>query len=555
MSEIRRASRWEVQLSHSLGVLHLSSLRDRILAFAVLAALVPSIVTAVLAYDQNRRSLQTRVGEELRTAGNQGAREVGLWYQQRLFDIKVFASSYEITENLTRIDGAGRVRDYLRSVMGRVEHLDELFVLDREGTVVASNLEVAGPVALPDDWAMDVWAGNEVAGPPVRGGQGVTSITMAVPIYRQGGGSVVGSLAARLRLDGLLEQLAPIAPLAGALSVLAADGALVLRVEQSGATELGEPIARSELEALRADTGGARTFRSPSGSQAMGTLRAVPRLPWLALAEIGQERAFQQVRRLRNTTLAIVVAILFGVGWIGYRLGLLIVRPLDRLAAGAANVADGDLSVDLPVIGSGEVARLTEVFNDMVRRLREGHAQLNAANATLQETNAELERLSVTDQLTGLFNRRRLMEVLEAEVHRAKRHEHPFAVLIMDVDHFKKFNDAHGHLAGDRVLAGVAEVMQETTREIDTTARYGGEEFVAVLPETNLEAAVDVAERVRATLAARIFEGRRVTLSIGVAEFPTHGEGAQSLIAAADAALYQAKDGGRNRVVRAGAAA
>src|SRR3990172_1625416 len=125
MGEIRRASKWEVRFSESLGLLHLSSLRDRILAFAVLAALVPSLITAVLSYEQNRRSLTTRIGEELRTAGNQGAREVGMWYQQRLFDLKVFTRSYEIAENLTRADGVARVRAYLRSVMGRVEHLDE----------------------------------------------------------------------------------------------------------------------------------------------------------------------------------------------------------------------------------------------------------------------------------------------------------------------------------------------------------------------------------------------------------------------------------------------
>jgi len=88
-----------------------------------------------------------------------------------------------------------------------------------------------------------------------------------------------------------------------------------------------------------------------------------------------------------------------------------------------------------------------------VGRLRDGRAQLNEANESLRIKNEELGRLSVTDQLTGLFNRRRLMEVLEAEVNRSKRHVHPFSILIMDVDHFKKFNDAHGHLAGDRVLA------------------------------------------------------------------------------------------------------
>jgi diguanylate cyclase (GGDEF)-like protein len=555
MGEIRRASKWEVSFSHSLGLLHLSSLRDRILAFAVMAALVPSLITAILSYEQNRRSLNTRIGEELRTAGNQGAREVGMWYQERVFDLKVFTSSYEITENLTGTDGEARVRAYLRSVLDRVEHLDELTVIAQDGRVVASNLDVASPISLPDGWDVDIRSGVEVAGPPVRGVSGVTSVTLAVPIYRQGSGTVVGALAARLRLDGLLSQLVPIAPSAGALTVLAGNGAPILRVVQSGGTPLPPPMAPGELDALRSDTSRVVAFQTVGAERAMGTIRPVPRLPWLALAEIGQERAFEQVRRLRNTTILIVLAILLGVGWIAYRLGLLIVRPLDRLAAGAANVADGDLSVDIPVIGSGEVATLTQVFNDMVRRLREGREQLNEANESLRIKNEELERLSVTDQLTGLFNRRRLMEVLEAEVHRSKRNLHPFALLIMDVDHFKKFNDAHGHLAGDHVLAGVADVLRETTREIDTTARYGGEEFVAVLPETGLEAAVEVAERIRGTLASRIFEGRRVTLSIGAAEFPAHGDDAQLLIAAADAALYRAKGAGRNRVERASAAA
>jgi diguanylate cyclase (GGDEF)-like protein len=218
-------------------------------------------------------------------------------------------------------------------------------------------------------------------------------------------------------------------------------------------------------------------------------------------------------------------------------------------------VAAGDLSVALPVVGSGEVAYLTDVFNDMVKRLREGRAELNAANTALQQKNEELERLSITDQLTGLYNRRRMLEVLENEVHRSKRLEHKFSVLMMDVDHFKKFNDSFGHQAGDRVLAGVADVLRETTREIDTPARYGGEEFLVVLPEAGLDAAVEVAERIRATLASRIFEGRRVTLSAGVAEYPTHGEGHERVVAAADDALYRAKEEGRNRVKRAGAAA
>jgi diguanylate cyclase (GGDEF)-like protein len=201
-------------------------------------------------------------------------------------------------------------------------------------------------------------------------------------------------------------------------------------------------------------------------------------------------------------------------------------------------VAAGDLAVDLPVVSGGEVGYLTEVFNNMVARLREGRQ--------------ELERLSVTDDLTGLYNRRYLMETLAGEVRRARRLEHPFALLMVDIDHFKEYNDAFGHLAGDEMLTRVARVLRESTREVDCAARYGGEEFLVLLPETGVVDAAETAERIRARVAAEALAGGKITLSIGVAEFPSHGDTPEVMIAAADAALYQAKREGRNRVVRAG---
>jgi diguanylate cyclase (GGDEF)-like protein len=129
---------------------------------------------------------------------------------------------------------------------------------------------------------------------------------------------------------------------------------------------------------------------------------------------------------------------------------------------------------------------------------------------------------------------------------------HICTVLMMDVDHFKRYNDAQGHQAGDDVLRGVGAVLREATREMDWSARYGGEEFFALLPETDAKEAGEVAERIRTKLRERIFVGGRVTLSIGMAQYPTHGESPEAVIAAADAALYQAKADGRDRVVRAG---
>jgi diguanylate cyclase (GGDEF)-like protein len=120
-----------------------------------------------------------------------------------------------------------------------------------------------------------------------------------------------------------------------------------------------------------------------------------------------------------------------------------------------------------------------------------------------------------------------------------------------DLDHFKRYNDTHGHLAGDDILARVAKVLRESTREVDHAARYGGEEFLVMMPETALSDGFQVAERIRARIEAEFSNGRPVTVSVGVAEFPTHGASPEDLIASADAALYAAKRTGRNRVVTA----
>ena len=187
-------------------------------------------------------------------------------------------------------------------------------------------------------------------------------------------------------------------------------------------------------------------------------MRRVASLDWAVVAEIPAEEAYAQVEQLRDVTALLVMGLLFVVGFIAYGLGLLIVRPLDRLTTGAAEVAAGDLAVDLPV-GGGEVGYLTEVFNGMVDRLREGRQQL--------------EELLVTDPLTGVSNRRHLMEKLRNETRRSRRSKKPFSILMSDVDSFKDFNDTHGHVAGDEALKAVAKVLREGMRKIDHVARYG----------------------------------------------------------------------------------
>jgi diguanylate cyclase (GGDEF)-like protein len=144
-----------------------------------------------------------------------------------------------------------------------------------------------------------------------------------------------------------------------------------------------------------------------------------------------------------------------------------------------------------------------------------------------------------------------MMEVLENEVRRSRRMHHHFAVAMADLDHFKRYNDDHGHPAGDHALKRVAAIMREACRDVDFVARYGGEEFLIMMPETELDGGAEFAERVRKKLAAERLPSGQITLSLGVSAFPTHGDAADQLIAEADAALYLAKRAGGDRVITA----
>jgi len=184
--------------------------------------------------------------------------------------------------------------------------------------------------------------------------------------------------------------------------------------------------------------------------------------------------------------------------------------------------------------------------------------QLHAAVVELVAMeNAQLHtktrELSVRDELTALYNRRHFQEVLQMEWKRATRFKRPLSLLMIDIDHFKIFNDTFGHLTGDKVLKTISKLLIKNLREVDTIARFGGEEFVVLLPDTDVEGAQVVGEKIR-----RIVEGERLsedrhimplTISIGISNFPKDAREMDDLIDHSDVVLYEAKDRGRNQVV------
>jgi diguanylate cyclase (GGDEF)-like protein len=172
----------------------------------------------------------------------------------------------------------------------------------------------------------------------------------------------------------------------------------------------------------------------------------------------------------------------------------------------------------------------------------------------LAETLAALRQLATRDQLTGMLSRREFDRILAEEEERSRRFGHPFALVMMDIDHFKKVNDTHGHQIGDLVLQAVARRLADGMRTVDRVARFGGEEFALILMQADRAAAFEMAQRAcvavaRAPIAIGPDQSLPITISAGVAEMPANATTGAELVAAADKALYAAKSRGRNRAV------
>ena len=552
-----------------LQVTPLKSIKTQIIVFALLATIIPSVTMGWLSYVQNSKFLNEKIKQELRVVTSQVSRELDLWLKDRLYDLRVFSSSYVVLENLEKVLREGsahiesvvahrRLKDYLWSVREKIVDYQELMLLDLQGAPVATSSDKVTTVKLPEKWLERAQANKyTIASAYWDETLQAAVIVIAQPI-RTANERLLGVLVAKLNFSTISKILMKYAQgEIGELYLITKDGFLLDSSQSISAKFLETKLLNNTTQKLFSQEGEPNAYLGYHNRPVVGTLKRMSELGWGVVAEKERAKAYAQIVRLRNLTLALVFGLLLLIGLAAYLLSLSLVLPLNRLTSGAGKVAGGDLEVDVPVSSRSEVGYLTEVFNDMVARLRQGREELASINETLREKNVELHEISITDSLTGLYNRKHLMETLDKEVSRSQRHSRSFSLLVIDIDHFKKYNDTYGHLAGDEVLSKLASVFKECIRSSDYAARYGGEEFIIMLPEIGPEQGVEAAERIRHKVAEEIFnsdgESIKVTISVGVASFPENGEDAESVIRNADAALYEAKELGRNRVVLAGA--
>ncbi len=252
-----------------------------------------------------------------------------------------------------------------------------------------------------------------------------------------------------------------------------------------------------------------------------------------------QNRATEIKQQVRSATILTgAVTILMGMGSALF-LARSILKPLQRLNKGVARFGKGDLSHRIHLETGDELDQLAATINWMA--------------ANLEQSQQSLTELATMDVLTGVFNRREFNRRLTIEIERSRREGHAVSLLMVDIDYFKKINDTYGHQSGDDALRHVSALIKAEIRPGDLPARYGGEEFAVILPYADRNDAFVVAERLRNLIAAQeiaIQDGQTIkaTASLGCATFPIDAETEETLMSAADAALYRAKRSGRNRV-------
>ena len=542
--------------------LFLSRLALKILVILLLCGVLPVVLTGLLTQRRSEDVLRERVSDALTTHLGERKAEIHAWMGDRLRDATRWASAFivfDAVETMMRAGGdANRARelnDYLQSVLGNTRVYESLFVVNRQGDVLAATraerLEKSVRRQLADRTDLE----QESVRLVVRSEVLNRATLLALYPIRGQRGTTLAFLVERIdlrELEPLLRKLD--GPLALSFWLLDRDGNVFVRhgVVAEASKPLTLDFSRSEF---------VREGSLDDSARSSYCLTALaPPLEGYLVAGIGSAEARESLAKAGWPFLvvalvgisALVVAFLWATRGV--------LRPILFLSEGARRLSAGDLNVYLPVWGRDEIGALTATFNEMIRRIREGREaiedardELARANEDLRAANQTLEELAITDGLTGLYNHRHFQDSLEREIRRCDREGRPLSLLMIDIDHFKQFNDRWGHTEGDAALRRVAGQIMKTIRASDSAFRYGGEELAVLLPGCMKGQAREVAEKVRLAVAdswsRRATPAPWLTVSVGVATSPDDARVARGLVDAADVALYAAKARGRDCVV------
>lgn len=520
---------------------------------------------------RNGDILTEKARESLSFALARRAAQVDEWLGDRVRELGRWSSSFVLYEGLPTLRGKGvaterALRDvsvFLESLLRNNAVYESLFVTDLRGETLVST----APETLDEPVRALLRAG-----PPPSGR--LTAIfrsphlgrptLLAVQPVQDRNLQTVGYVVGRVDLKLLEARLgAPTGEPAAFFTLVDDEGRIVARkghIVPDPGTERAPPEISAGLQTAGGASSPVRRFGRGAGALLISTRTLEGPLRGFLVLSLPESVAYASLGESRRAFLAGGVSLVLLALVLTFLVAAQVLRPVRRLAEGARRLSEGDLKVQIPPGGRDEIGDLTVAFNSMSRNVLEGRRNVEQArddlarsNAELRRTNEVLERLAITDGLTGLYNHRHFQECWQRATDRAEREGYPASLLMIDLDHFKDYNDRYGHTAGDEALREVANALRSSLRNNDFAFRYGGEELTVILPACESAAAARVGEKIRQVLRALPRSAERprpLTVSIGVASFPADGASPREVLDRADAALYVAKLEGRDRVVR-----
>lgn len=541
----------------------MKSIKNKIIVFAVIATLIPSLALGLLSFRQNEELINDNVTRNLLAVARNVSRELDLWVNENNHAIRAISVSNLIINSLSVAQEAPSIpknsentqeilAHFLRSVQEKLKTILELTVVDTQGIIFASSTVNPDIGDLPDNWHQGsaLTEGVIVIPPHLSTRYNTAIFNIIVPILSYDD-VFIGSIVATLDLGVFKDSLEDTFYLSSNRIILLDQTAHVLltnNIEPTFSASLDAQLFRQ----LKIKSGESMIFNGLTHSTVIGLINVSKELPLIVLVERDYAEVYAAWARLRNFFLGFVSVLIVIVAAVALYIGRSIVIPLVSLISATKHIVDGDLSVRVEVKQSDEVGQLALMFNQMTDKLYQNHLEIMAANESMRQQNQLLEELSITDSLTGLFNRSKLDSILSDQLARYERNKRPFSVMMIDVDHFKTLNDNLGHIVGDEILIAVAKILANSIRSIDFAARYGGDEFVVILTETTADIAMKTAERIRIQVAEvgsklNVHE-IPITLSIGITHCQTEDKTPTALLARVDSALYEAKQAGRNRM-------
>ncbi len=521
------------------------------------ATLIPALLVTAIAAHTLWNFFHDVAEREFPLKLNATSAKVELWYSQIVNDINVFATSPLLVGAIESYASSPQtamkdIELFLDHVNTRLPNFRALFILDDQGNVIAWNgsaPEVSVQTLMAITQERSITAIHETDSGPVQ------FVVKSLGGSANEFGATMGAVIDLGALDPLLAEGGVDSP--GALYLLDANQRFIYPRDKRVS---GEFFKRAVPYV--GDGNSIHRYADSSGEPVLGSAVPVSAHGGALIIEKPEQVLFGAIySTLQDTLLAGIVVMLLSV-IAAWRAARSIVRPVDSLCAAAETIGEGKLDIQLPAIDrADEIGKLTDEFGSMVARLKQHSVEtedyrreLEEANDRLQTNNKELsvlneklELLSVTDSMTGLYNRRYFEEKIHEHQAQTKRSGIPFSLLLVDIDNFKRWNDTLGHEAGDRIIKGVAAVMQEQVRTTDVAARIGGDEFAVLASVADQAGALAAAEKLLDEIRkqVRVDTEGEVTVSIGVAQYAGDSE---KLMQNADNALYAAKHSGRNCV-------